>query len=244
MENPTVHIQQLENIEWLDGSGCGYTLSNSNDVWRICISSTIPHINDFWALLSADEQERAQRYYREKDKQRFIVSRGALRILLGKYLDIAPGQIIFEIGENKKPHVKGGTGLHYNVSHSGDRVLIAVSYAEVGIDVEKPDFNLHYNDIMQISYSEAEIKYVDQSANPVQSFYTLWTRKEAILKATAKGIDDGLKFIPGIEGSHTVAADVIGSTKSWIVSSFKIDHQHIASIASAYPKNSFWEMNF
>ncbi|MEO6522691.1 MAG: 4'-phosphopantetheinyl transferase superfamily protein [Mucilaginibacter sp.] len=241
MSNPKVRINQLSNIEWLDGSLCTYTISHSNHIWQINIPSNLKHINAISNLLTADEHERANRYYREKDKQRFILARAILRLLLARYLNRDAKQLIFEIGENKKPHVKGDTNLHYNVSHSGDYILIAISDSEVGVDVEQPDLNMHYEDIMDISYSKPEADFVKASANPLQTFYLLWTRKEALLKATAKGIDDALKHIPGIDGTHNTLHSTIGSEKDWIVQSFPIDNQHIGSIASAYSENTFWE---
>jgi 4'-phosphopantetheinyl transferase len=240
MSSPTVHIIQLQNIEWLNGSSCTYSVSQSNHIWQINILSHLKHIDAVSNLLSTDEQERANRYYREKDKQRFILARAILRLLLARYLNQDAKQLIFEIGENKKPHVKGDSSLHYNVSHSGDYILIAISDSEVGIDVEQPDHNMHYEEIMHISYSQPEADFVKASADPRQTFYTLWTRKEALLKATAKGIDDALKFIPSIDGAHHTMYNTIGSEKDWIVQSFPIDDEHIGSIASQYSENTFW----
>ena len=240
MSNPTVHINQLQNVEWLNASACTYSVSHSNHIWQINISSNAKHIDAASNLLSADEHERANRYYREKDKQRFILARAILRLLLARYLNRDAKQLIFEIGENKKPHVKGDTSLHYNVSHSGNYILIAISDSEAGIDVEQPDPNMHYEEIMHISYNKPEADVVKASADPLQAFYTLWTRKEALLKATAKGIDDALKFIPSTDGTHATMYNTIGSEKDWIVQSFQIDNEHIGSIASAYSENTFW----
>jgi 4'-phosphopantetheinyl transferase len=244
MSNPIVHINHIENINWLDGMECGYAVDNSSDIWRISINSNIQYIGVLGDLLNADEHERAKRYYREKDKQRFIISRAALRILLGRYLNTDAKLIAFEIGENNKPHVKGGFSLHYNVSHSGDQILIAVSDLEVGVDVEQPDLEIHYQDIINISYSKPESDLVNGSAEPLQAFYLLWTRKEALLKATAKGIDDGLKFIPSIDGTHLTMYNTIGSDKNWRVQSFKVDGNHTGAIASQSSKNSFWNFEW
>lgn len=243
MGNPTVHISQLQNIQWLDGSNCNFALTETNHIWRIRISAFTPQIHEFWNLLNAEEQERANRYYHEKDKERFIVSRACLRILLGRYLNLDVSAITFQIGENKKPNIKGSTHLHYNVSHSGDYVLIAVSPSPVGVDVELPDAKIDPDEIMQVSYSKPEIDHVHQSANRLQAFYTLWTRKEALLKATAKGIDNTLKFIPCIDGFHTTLYNTIGSKNNFIVNSFKVDDEHLGSVASAYPATTFWDIN-
>jgi 4'-phosphopantetheinyl transferase len=242
MANPTIQIQQLYPINWLNSTSCNYTLSpSSSHVWRIRISQNLSLIDAAMGLLSTDEQERASRYYREKDKQRFIVSRIALRTLLARYLNLNHKEIYFEVGENKKPHVKGNTRLHYNVSHSGDIVLIALSGSAIGVDVENMPSETHYTEIMEISYSKDETDHVNTATNPLQTFYTLWTRKEALLKATAKGIDDDMKFIPCIDGLHNVKAETIGSNDNWMVSSFKVDHDHLGCVATASTDVIFWD---
>jgi 4'-phosphopantetheinyl transferase len=245
MSNPVVQINHLDDITWQNKDQCNFTINNSADVWRIRISAHVPLISKLWLLLNADEQERANRYYREQDKQRFIVSRAGLRVLLGKYTNQPPQEMEFEIGDNKKPRIKnsGLINLHYNISHSGNYVLVAVADSEVGIDVEKPDPNLHYREIMDISFSPDEINYVETLPPQLESFYTLWTRKEALLKATAKGIDDGLKFIPAVNGTHTINSDTIGSEKSWIVSSFKVDPDHIGCLACTTVKSNFRDLD-
>lgn len=241
MSTPRVTIEHLNHIDWLDEASCSYTVAGTNHIWRINISTNIQYIDKLWGLLSADEHERANRYYREKDKLRFTVARGVLRILLGRYLDVNAKQIVFETGENKKPHVNGNASLSYNVSHSGNYILIAFSNAEVGVDVEQPDIDMHYEEIMQISYSEAEIDFVMASSNPLQAFYLLWTRKEALLKATGKGIDDALKFVPAVDGVHASMFNIIGSQNSWYVQSFKVDDTHQGSVAASGSQNIFME---
>ena len=242
MANPTVNIRQLSHVQWLNNNKCGYVLSPSvNDVWRIGISQNIAIIDNLSHLLSADEHERANRYYREKDKHRFMVSRIILRVLLSRYLSADPQQLAFEIGENKKPRVKGNSSLHYNVSHSGNIVLIGIASSAIGVDVEKPDTNIHYTDIMGISCSQNEIDHVNNAQYPLQTFYTLWTRKEALLKATAKGIDDDLKFVPSIDGIHYPSVKTIGSATNWLVNTFKIDHEHLGSIAAVTEDINFWD---
>lgn len=205
------------------------------------ISSNVLHIEYFEGLLSADEHQRANRYHHQKDKQRFIIARATLRILLGRYLKADAKQIIFEVGHNKKPYVKENNNLHYNVSHSGNYILIALSNSELGVDVEQPDPDMNYEEIMHVSYSKPEANHVKASADPLQVFYTLWTRKESLLKATGKGIDDALKFIPSIDDAHATMYNTIGSEKDWIVQSFQINSNHIGSIASQYLENTFWK---
>ncbi|RKR81215.1 4'-phosphopantetheinyl transferase [Mucilaginibacter gracilis] len=231
MGTTTILIEDIENIEWVNADNNTFNLTTYNDVWRIFISSVISQMERFWSLLSAHERERANRYYREADKQRFIISRAVLRVLLGKYLNADPSLLSFKEGPNKKPYLNGNATIHFNVSHSDDCILVAISETEIGVDVEQLDVNVHYTDIMDISFGPAEIAHVKQSAMPLHSFYTLWTRKEALLKATAKGIDDDIKQVPGLTGLHFVDNKIIGSANTSLVKSFNAGDTYMGSVA-------------
>jgi 4'-phosphopantetheinyl transferase len=240
MANALVSIKALQNMRWCKHTDCGFEVSHACDIWRISITAKLPEMNQLTLLLTKDELERANRYYREYDRQRFIISRGYLRILLGRYLYKAPQGLIFEIGENKKPFLSGSE-LQYNISHSGDCILIGISDLAIGVDVEKPDPKMHFDEIMELSLSQPEISFVKCSFSKIEAFYELWTRKEAVLKATAKGIDDDLRYIPGLAGEHYILPAIIGSEKTWFVHSFNVNHDHIGSVACLNEKCNFWE---
>lgn len=215
-------------------SDCDFNIGAEANVWQISITAHILAVNDFVELLSADERARADRYYQQKDRERFIISRGALRILMSNYLKIPAAEVVFKIGINKKPFVEScnGTELHYNTSHSGDYILIIIASLPVGVDVESMEPLFPYQDILEYSFNPDEITYINQSEIPIETFYTLWTRKEALLKATAKGIDDDIKLVPCINGEHSVESSIIGSGQNWFVSSFNINDGYTGSIAS------------
>jgi 4'-phosphopantetheinyl transferase len=222
------------NINWRDADACDFNMGNTINVWRIAISSNVLAVNDLSELLSADEQARANRYHQQKDRERFIISRGALRILLGLYLKMPPAEIVFETGTSKKPFVRPAdlADLHYNTTHSGNYILIGVANTPVGIDIENLEQLFPYQDILEHSFSASEITLINQSVSPLETFYTLWTRKEALLKATAKGIDDDMKHVPCLDGEHTIQNSIIRSNENWFVSSFDVDTDYTGSIAT------------
>ena len=80
-----------------------------------------------------------QRFRFEKDRRRYLIGRGGLRTLLGRYLDLAPQDLRFETAAAGKPHLASGQGeLQFNLAHSGEFVLIAIAESrKVGIDVEE-----------------------------------------------------------------------------------------------------------
>jgi len=230
---PAVYCNSIGNIVWYKASADSFILNTTVDVWRVPVSLDPQLLNYFRTTLHPDELDKAMRYHHEKDMQRFITSRATLRLLLGKYLDKPPGDIQLIKGTNKKPFVQitGVIDLHYNISHSGDWILIAVSDAEIGVDVEKIDHQFSYEDILRMSFSAPEINAIKKSSSPGTYFYLHWTRKEALIKATAKGLDDDLTSIPCLDGLHTISAEIAGTAASWTVSSFEVGDDYIGSVA-------------
>ena len=92
-------------------------------------------------LLCAEERERAVRILGERNRALWLRSRGVLRALLGRYLDRDPHELRFELAQHGKPALREGTGsalgLRFNLSHSGELMLVAVTAGrEVGVDIE------------------------------------------------------------------------------------------------------------
>ncbi len=221
-----VNCGNIENVSWLLEPDT-HLLHNAVHVYSITISASLHLLNWADVLLNEPEHKRANSYYQQKDRERFIVSRVALRQLLGKCLNHAPQDIVFSIGNNKKPYIQSATQpIHYNVSHSGNQILIAVSDYEVGIDVEHTQADFDYEEIIPTCFSTLEAAHIRSSNDPRHTFYLLWTRKEALLKATAKGVDDDLISIPSLEGAHEVGFTHV----DWAVRSFVIGDGYVGSV--------------
>lgn len=234
---PAVRIQctTLDDISW-------QPLTSSLPVeplviYRAFIPAFGAAVPFFKSLMTPDEQQRAGRYHQAKDRQRFFVSRGTLRVLVGMYTGQHPDTVKFAPGTNKKPVVMGFSDLHYNVSHAGDWVLIAIGSVPVGVDVERIDPAFEYQSILRDSFSETEQQYIRKNDNCRSAFYRLWTRKEALTKATAKGIDDTFFRVPSLDGVHRVADDLMQTTENWMVGSFGAADDYAAAVA--YPDDKF-----
>src|SRR4051812_31797653 len=91
-----------------------------------------------FALLTPEEQQRAARYLHQLSKEQYVVARGLLRILLGRYLDLAPTNVRFTSGPQGKPFLASASvGLHFNISHTNGMILLAFTRSgQVGVDVE------------------------------------------------------------------------------------------------------------
>jgi 4'-phosphopantetheinyl transferase len=220
----------LNNVTWQAADSCDFEVDSVTHVWKIEIEANTHNLPQYHSLLNPLEIERSQRYRHIPDTNRFIVSRAVTRILPGKYLHTNPSEIVFRQGVNKKPFVEN-SGLFYNISHSGDLVLLAVSDASIGIDVERIDPGFDFNDILTDYFSASEQKLIITSSQ-ADSFYRLWTRKEALTKATGKGLDDDLKLIPAPDGEHPLSGPIIGSNENWAVTSFQAAIGYMASLAA------------
>ncbi len=230
---PAVLCNNIENIFWKKEHAVSSLSDFTIDIWRATLSPDLWMFNHFDKILSKDEMERADRYHQENDRQRFIISKGILKFILAKYLNQSPAKIKLITGLNKKPilqhHQKGD--LHFNVAHSGACILIAIAKTEIGVDVEKMDHGFSYQEILATNFNTEEKEFVQRSKQPQQDFYLLWTRKEALLKATAKGIDDDLHLIPSLHGDHHLETNVLHSDQDWKINSFQMAGEYIGSVA-------------
>jgi 4'-phosphopantetheinyl transferase len=171
------------------------TLSE-NDVhaWRASLQQPVSIIQHLYQYLSMDEVTIARRFYFEKDRNHFIVARGLLRVLLGRYLDMEPGQLIFRYNPHGKPALDTSTHektLQFNLSHSHELALYAfTSTRHIGIDIEYMRSNVAFAGVARHSFSpneQALFRALPEEIQP-QAFYNCWTRKEAYIKARGKGL--------------------------------------------------------
>lgn len=154
----------------------------------------VGRLADFAATLNADERTRAARFYFERDRQRFIVARGALRMILSRYLAVAAEVLDFCYNDYGKPSLAlpyATSGLTFNLAHSGKFALYAVAYQrQVGIDIEQIRPEIDYEQLAGHVFSPAERQSL-QSVPIAQrriAFFNGWTRKEAYIKAQGKGL--------------------------------------------------------
>jgi len=164
-------------------------------VWRVDLNQSRAIIERCRQLLSDDEQDRADRFHFESDRQHFIVARGCLREMLARYLDIGAQTIRFSYTSHGKPELaisySQARPLNFNLAHSGDFALYAFTgVGEIGVDLEhiRPDFTS--DDIARRFFSSNEVgRLTGLPANVRhEAFFNCWTRKEAFLKAKGIGL--------------------------------------------------------
>lgn len=167
-------------------------------VWRASLDRGRDETGRLFGTLDQEERARAARFAFERHRRRFTVARGVLRNILARYLSLRPGEIIFQHNEYGKPSLKagaGGTPLHFNVSHSEEMALYALSAdLEVGVDVEYVRRDMATAEIAEQFFSPAEVNAFRGLPEHLwlEAFFNCWTRKEAYIKALGKGLSHPL----------------------------------------------------
>jgi len=163
-------------------------------VWRVSLAQTESCLQSLQQTLSTDERTKADRFRFPKDRSQFIVSRGALRAILSRYLNISSHILRFDYNPYGKPSLivpQGGNTLRFNLSHSRGMALIALTKnRDIGVDIEGINQNFSCREIAEKFFSPLENSVLRSLPEHLQAtaFFTCWTRKEAYIKAVGKGL--------------------------------------------------------
>jgi 4'-phosphopantetheinyl transferase len=196
------------------------------------------------AMLSPDERERAARFVFERDRRRYVVARGALRTVLAGYLDVAPDELELTYGARGKPSLRAplrSDWLRFNLAHSGELAMFAITCGrELGIDVEWVRPVEEALAIAEYYFCPAERATLTAAVGAARlaTFFTYWTRKEAILKATGEGLGLPLDCVDvawtqaHAPSPHPVQVrDLAGADRRFAVVDLQPAHGYIASLA-------------
>lgn len=168
--------------------------TNEIHVWRVSLAQAASCVRTLAETLSTDEQTKAERFHFPKDRSQFIVTRGALREILSRYLHINPSHLSFEYNPYGKPSLivaQSGDTLRFNLSHSHELGLIAITKnRDIGVDIERINPNFPCLEIAEKFFSPLENTVLRSLSEHLQNpaFFACWTRKEAYIKAVGKGL--------------------------------------------------------
>ncbi len=165
------------------------------ELWLVDVDQKSARAADVSAL-SEDEMNRANRFLRAEDRARYMLTRAALRRLLGEATGASPEKLAFALGPYGKPALAGAETLHFNVSHSGALALIGVSSNHpIGVDIELMRENVDELALARSFFCAEEHGLLAslEGAAQLAAFYRIWTCKEAVLKAFGVGITAYLK---------------------------------------------------
>lgn len=190
------------------------------------------------STLSDEERQRAHRFVFDEDRRRFVAAHSAMRHTIARALNSTPAAIRFARALHGKPELAGGDiDLRFNLSHSGERALLALTVGrEVGIDIEQ------HRPIDVMSLSKSVFSPLEQDSlrqaevqSRLEAFYRCWTRKESFIKARG----DGLLFpLDGFDVSLEVSAPqlllacrtVQGETERWVMIELRTELGYSAAL--------------
>jgi 4'-phosphopantetheinyl transferase len=214
----------MSNLPWLSPPLKWTIAETAVHVWAARLDRHPAEYDQFWALLAADEQARAKRFYFERDRRHYVAARGLLRTFIAHYLGGAAAAVAFAYGPQGKPQLADTMGFphfSFNVSHAAGAALFAFGWGrQLGVDVEAVRLLDDTDDVAKRFFSDKEnAAYATVPPEQKgQAFFNCWTRKEAFIKAIGEGLSHPLKTFdvslrPGeparllrIDGSETAAS--------------------------------------
>ena len=225
-----------KNIDWKKYEIESVLNYEDDHVFKIDVEKHfITILDNYKDILSEKELVKSKKYNKEADAKRYLISKYFLRKILSKFIHVEPNAIRFEQTSNKKPTV---AGVEFNLTHSGKLVLIAISKSLIGIDLEYINKEFDFNPLLSNCFHQDEIDFLKANNNKIDNFYKLWTRKEALLKATGEGLIDELDQINSL-GNEVRRRDL-----SFDLQSFSLEDNNVISIARLGnpSKINFWSL--
>ena len=208
-------------------------------LWQAPLTAAAGELASLERLVSGEERSRADAFRFVADRERFLAARGGLRRLLAGYLGADPARLRLAAETHGQPYVAGGAAgdLMFNLSHSGDMVLYAITRGRhVGVDIEKIHHDLDIDGLAARLYTPAERATLDRLSGDDRTvaFLTLWTRKEAILKAVGTGLTVAPHLIEAIPG-HVVRVSAPELPTAWSVGGVVTAPGYCAAVAVTPP---------
>jgi 4'-phosphopantetheinyl transferase len=198
------------------------------DVWAFSLAAHPRDIAQWSLLLCDDECQCAGRFMHAADRDAYVVAHGVVRRLLACYSGIAPGALKLGRTAGGKPvqdEPLGGHALRFNLAHSGDGALLAVSRScEVGVDLEVARTEIDMLSVAARFFDEAEREAVAGTPDALRAdvFFRYWVAKEAALKAQGCGLAyplDGfaIRFSETGSTASVISKDTVAMRSDWLV---------------------------
>lgn len=216
-------------------------------IWTLRMSA-VAGMGALEDVLSSDEKYRAAQFHCGKSRQSFIIRRGILRRLLGRYIGLHPADVRFSYSAKGKPALATPPCVEFNTTHSSGLAAFAFTLGcPVGIDLELMSTTSEMADVGEHFFCEeekAEIYSLPVSQRRL-AFYLCWTRKEAYLKATGEGLSVPLDtcYVSALPERSVQLLQLRGEnskSRTWALHSFRMADTHVAALAySDRPRPTF-----
>jgi 4'-phosphopantetheinyl transferase len=216
-------------------------------VWKAWLDVDRAQPAPYRALLSSDELSRAMRYRKDADRDRYVVRRAVLRIVLGRVLGIPQHLLRFGYGPSGKPYIDrpaAGRALRSSVSHADGLAVFGCAFGrDVGVDVERVCVHPDLLAVAESCFStreQAELRTLPHTSQ-ARAFYRCWTRKEAYVKAIGSGLRASLRdFEVSLDTDKPASLLRVGWSESeparWRMEELDVPFGYIGAVVAERPK--------
>jgi 4'-phosphopantetheinyl transferase len=227
-------------LRWVAPAGAHVLAANEVHVWRARVSQAEDCLPELMQILTPDERGRAARFRFAVDRQRCILGRGLIRIILGHHLRRPSHELAFAYNAFDKPRLADtrDSGLQFNISHSGEWLLIALAQGRIlGVDVEHMREDMVTREIAERFFSATECGALASlpAEEQCDAFFACWTRKEAYLKARGDGLSLPLDqfdvaFVPGVDARLLATRHDPAEVNRWSLCALDVGPGHKAAL--------------
>ncbi len=208
----------------------------------VCPVSRVPQdhmvLSHYLGFLSWAEKLRYDQYH-PKAARLFLISRVLVKTILADKLGISPHHVNIQLHPNGKPFVQGSKAVYFNLTHSADVIILAVTEeGEIGVDIEQVDREFEWMRVDSV-LAPIEIEWIKENklTDPFSvypRFFQIWTLKEAYIKCTGEGMSRHLKKLNfHVLPEHIQFLDSTNDarkTEEYYFQSYVYDHNFIFSI--------------
>lgn len=197
-------------------------------------------------ILDPAEKRQAEKFVFDSDRRAYVAAHALLRYTLSTRARVEPAAWRFALGPFGKPFLEqqpNGLDLRFSLSHTRSMVVVALAQGvEVGVDVEAREraarLDLDIADAFFASGESALLRALPGASRQQERFLTLWTLKEAVIKATGRGLSQSLKsFNIGFDPLRLAPGDVreepLDDPESWRVAHWLVRDHHVAVAAQS-----------
>jgi len=228
----------MTHIHWADLTENAFILNHTVNIWKIDYRA-FSEEKQWLNILNNQEQTRAQKFHYQTDRKRYLVTRALLKLILSKITGNNPAEISFSYNNHGKPYLENTGKTSFNVSHSGDLGLIAVSdLTLLGIDVEKFRRRINPKRMAKRFFSTSEQEELAglTDSSILEGFFNGWTRKEAVIKALGLGLAMPLRnfdvtLTPGQPARLLNIRHQDEKVQDWTINNIPMDGDYAAAYA-------------
>lgn len=203
--------------------------------YQIIETTTKGKLDKLLSILSSEERQRAAAFKKEKDFIRYTVGKLMTRNVIAGMTNIRPEKIVFRTDKYDRPFLDYPDldDSDFNLSHSGDYVVLAISNTKVGIDIEKiKPIDLS---IANDCFHEIELEYLHNNPDKrLETFYKIWTLKESFIKAIGQGLSYPLKNFYFYVTPNNARINVVNSDygKQWNFKMYNINDKYKLAVCA------------